>query len=64
MLSEQQIIEQLTHRLADTHIRVEPARVARVVQNEYARFEGRPIRDFVPLFVELNAVKELSKLGG
>ena len=64
MLNEQQIIDQLADRLAGVHTQVEPAQVARVVQSEYARFEGHPIRDFIPLFVERNAVKELSKIGG
>ncbi|CAN3128568.1 three-helix bundle dimerization domain-containing protein [Mycobacterium sp. smrl_JER01] len=63
-LSEQQIIDQLALRLADAHARLEPARVAEIVQEQYARFEGRPIRDFVPLFVERNATAELIQLGG
>ena len=61
-LSEQQIIDQLTVRLADKYRQVEPARVTRVVQEEYARFAGRPIRDYIPLFVERHAKNELSKL--
>lgn len=62
-LSEQQIIDQLARRLADAHASVAPDRVAAVVHEEYARFTGRPIRDFVPLFVERNAKAELSRLG-
>lgn len=62
-LSEQQIIDQVAQRLADTHASVAPDRVAAVVHEEYARFTGRPIRDFVPLFVERNARAELSRLG-
>jgi hypothetical protein len=62
-LSEQQLIDQLAQRLARKHTQIEPARVTRVVQEEYARFNGRPIRDVIPLFVERNATKELSKLG-
>lgn len=61
-LSEQQIIDQLAQRLADAHAAVEPGRVAAVVHEQYARFEGRPIRDFVPLFVERNAKAELTRL--
>jgi hypothetical protein len=60
-LSEQQIIDQLAQRLADAHTHVEPTRVARVVHEQYARFEGRPIRDFIPLFVERRAAEELVK---
>jgi hypothetical protein len=62
VLSEQQIINQLTERLVGAHAQLEPAEVARVVNSQYARFEGRPIRDYVPLFVERNAARELSKL--
>ena len=62
-LSEDQVIDQLAGRLADAHTQLEPAHVAAVVRTEYARFDGRPIRDFIPLFVERNAKKELSKLG-
>ncbi|OAN39845.1 three-helix bundle dimerization domain-containing protein [Mycolicibacterium iranicum] len=61
-LSEQQIIDQLAERLAGAHGNVEPAQVARVVHEQYARFDGRPIRDFIPLFVERRATAELFKL--
>jgi len=61
-LTEQQIIDQLAQRLADAHTQVEPSDVVRVVHEQYARFDGRPIRDFVPLFVERRAAAELVKL--
>jgi hypothetical protein len=51
----------LAHRLSDAYHEVEPTQIIRVVQEEYARFDGRPIRDFIPLFVERNATRELSK---
>lgn len=60
-LSEQ-IIDQLAGRLVDAFGQVEPAQVSRVVHEEYTRFSGCPIRDFIPLFVERNAKKELAKL--
>jgi hypothetical protein len=62
-LSEQQIIDQLAGRLVDIYSEVEPQYVSRVVHQEYARFEGRPIRDFIPLFVERSGKAELSKVG-
>jgi hypothetical protein len=62
-LSEKQIIDQLTGRLVASYQQVEPDHVNRIVLEEYARFEGRPIRDFVPLFVERHAKEELTKLG-
>ncbi|TRW84821.1 hypothetical protein FK535_10070 [Mycolicibacterium sp. 018/SC-01/001] len=61
-LSEQQIIDQVARRLADAHTSVAPDRVAAVVYEQHARFTGRPIRDFVPLFVERNAKAELGRL--
>ena len=54
-LTEQQVIDQRTKQLADTYRDVERAQVAKVVREQYARFEGLPIRDYVPLFVERNA---------
>jgi hypothetical protein len=55
-LSEQQIIDQLAQRLAGVYTD------ARLVNEQYSRFGGRPIRDFIPLFVERNATKELAQL--
>jgi hypothetical protein len=55
-----EVIERLTHR----HPTMSPLTIADVVQKMHAKFDGRPIRDFVPLFVERNARAELAKLGG
>lgn len=62
-LSEQQIIDQLAQRLATVYAAVEPDRVTGAVREEYARFDGLPIRDFIPLLVERNVKSELAKLG-
>jgi len=35
-----------------------------VVHHNHARFDGRPVRDFVPLFVERGARQELAQLDG
>ena len=61
--SEQTAIGEVVERLTHKHPTVPPATVADVVQNMHAKFDGRPIRDFVPLFVERNAQAELAKLG-
>jgi hypothetical protein len=37
--------------------------VSTVVHDIHARYEGRPLRDYVPLFVERNAKSELDRLG-
>lgn len=62
--SEQQIIDQIAERLTGIHPDVSPEAVTRVVRQEHARFNGRPVRDFVPLFVERYAKRELAKLHG
>jgi hypothetical protein len=61
-MSERRVIDELTGRLADQFVQVDPAQVARVVSREFARFDGSPIRDFIPLFVERNAKAGLTKL--
>ncbi len=62
-MSEQQVIDQVAQRLVGVHAALDPSQVSRVVHEQYARFEGHPIRDFIPLFVERSATEELSKLG-
>jgi hypothetical protein len=61
-LSEQTIIEQLVVRLKNRYPAVSEATVASVVHDVHAKFDGRPLRDFVPLLVERNAVSELDRL--
>ena len=61
--TEQQTIDELAQRLVSVYPDADPTDVARLVNEEYARFAGRPIRDFIPLFVERNAKAELSKPG-
>ena len=46
----------------DAYAQVEPAKILSIVNREYARFSGSPIRDFIPLFVERNAKTALSKV--
>jgi hypothetical protein len=38
--------------------------VATVVHHNHARFDGRPIRDYVSLFVERESRRELADLRG
>ena len=63
-LSEQTIIEQVVQRLADRYPTVAPDAIAAVVARIHARFDGRPVRDYVPLFVERVARAELAGLTG
>ena len=63
-LSEQQVIDQLAQRLVGVYTAVEADQISRLVDEEYSRFDGRPIRDFIPLFVERSVSDRLSKLIG
>jgi hypothetical protein len=60
-LSEEQTVDQLAQRLVSVYADADPADVARLVNEEYSRFDGRPIRDYVRLFVERNVAAQLSK---
>ena len=62
-LSEQTVIEQLVERLRTNFPTVSPETVATVVQDNHARFEGRPLREYVPLFVERSARRDLARFG-
>jgi hypothetical protein len=55
-------IKQLVDRLRSVYPDVPADTVATVVHHSHARFDGRPVRDFVPLFVERGAKDELTRL--
>jgi hypothetical protein len=57
-------IKQVVDRLTESFPSVPADRVATAVHLNHARFDGRPVRDFVPLFVERAAKRELSQLNG
>jgi hypothetical protein len=50
----------LVDRLRVSYPDVAPERVTSVVRYQHAKFDGRPVRDFVPLFVERSARRELA----
>jgi hypothetical protein len=62
-LSEQTIIDQIVVRLTSRYPTISASTVSTVVHDIHARYEGRPLRDYVPLFVERNAKSELDRLG-
>ena len=61
-LSEQTIIEHIVARLSSRYPAISESTVANVVHDVHARFDGRPLRDFVPLLVERTAKSELDRL--
>ncbi|MCW2660133.1 MAG: hypothetical protein JWP83_1285 [Mycobacterium sp.] len=60
--SEQDAIGDVVERLTHKYSAVPPLTVADIVHKMHAKFDGRPVRDFVPLFVERNATSELAKV--
>jgi hypothetical protein len=61
--NEHRSIDALVARLVASHPDVSPELVADVVRGEHAHFDNRPLREFVPLFVERRAKRELRLLG-
>jgi hypothetical protein len=61
-LSEQTIIDQMVARLTDRYPALPASTVADVVKEIHSRFDGRPLRDYVPLFVERHATSALKQL--
>lgn len=61
--AERKSLEALVARLVDSYPAVSPDRIADVVRGQHAHFADRPLREFVPLFVERRAKRELSLIG-
>lgn len=59
---EQQHIALITRALTERHTDTPAAEVAGVVEAAYHRFDGQPVRDFVPLLVERRAQAQLGVL--
>ena len=57
-------IEQLVDRLRQSFPEVAAETVTQVVHQHHAKFDGRPVRDFVPLFVERGSRRVLAGLSG
>ena len=57
--SEWTAIKQVVERLKTSYPEVPPDTVTTVVHHNHARFDGHPVRDFVPLFVERGSRREL-----
>jgi hypothetical protein len=60
--NEWSAIKQLVDRLRDVYPDVPADTVVTVVHQTHAKFDGHPVRDFVPLFVERGAKEELTRL--
>jgi hypothetical protein len=60
--SEWTAIGQVLERLRASYPTLPPDTVTTVVHHTHARFDGRPVRDYVPLLVERGARRELATL--
>ncbi len=60
-VSEDAVIGQLVESLSNTYGGVPPSEVAQTVHSALARFDGKPIREFIPLLVERRARTELAQ---
>jgi hypothetical protein len=61
-LSEQTVIEKLVAHLTSRYPGLARSTVESVVHDVHARFDGSPLRDYIPLLVERNAKAELARL--
>lgn len=61
-LSKQTIIAEVADRLTGKYPTIPAETVTAVVLGVHARFDGRPVREFVPLLVERFAAQELALL--
>jgi hypothetical protein len=60
--SEQTIIDQVADRLTSKYPTIPPDTLTAVVRCVHSRFDGRPVRAYVPLLVERFAGIELDQL--
>jgi len=51
-VDEEQAMDGVAERLAERYPGTPPELIASLVQQTYRSFEGRPIRDYVPVLVE------------
>jgi hypothetical protein len=61
-MNERTLMSEMVQRLAQKFPTVPPSTVAEVVNDMHVRFDGAPVREFVPLFVERRARSALGEL--
>ena len=61
-LREQTVIEELVERLARSYPELPSATIADAVRASHAKFDGRPVRDYIPLLVERECRRRLADL--
>ena len=61
-MDEHAVLGEVVERLAGRYPTLPPDTINDVVRDLHARFDGAPIREFVPLFVERQAHTALTEL--
>jgi hypothetical protein len=60
--AEQRSVDEVIDRLAGKYPEVDRAQIAEIVADEHHAFEGKPVRDFVPVLVEKSAKKRVKAI--
>lgn len=61
-ISEQRSVEEVIDRLGTKFPDVDRATIQAIVAEEHDAFDGRPVRDFVPVLVEKRAKQRVKAL--
>lgn len=61
-ISEQRSVEEVIDRLGTKFPDVDRATIQSIVAEEHDAFDGRPVRDFVPVLVEKRAKQRVKAL--
>jgi hypothetical protein len=56
---EVRAIQEIADRVAQAHPAVDRDLIDQLVETHHREFDGRPVRDYVPLFVERRVLKHL-----
>lgn len=60
--SEQRSVDEVIDRLGQRFPEVERDTISAIVAEEHEAFDGRPVRDFVPVLVEKRAKQRVKEL--
>jgi hypothetical protein len=63
-IAEQRSVEEVIDRLATKYPSVHRLEIEKIVAAEHEAYDGRPVRDFIPVLVEKSAKKRVKKLAG
>jgi hypothetical protein len=61
--SEAEAMSRVVHRLRQQFPELPAERIEQAVHGRYEQFDGRPIRDFLPILVERSARNDLTATG-